>query len=109
MIRLEEIINLVDDDTQENNPFLIELVEVSDKIEAYEEAHSPIGLPSLHEVIELRMFEMELKQKDFAKLLGYPAARISKYLSGQRDITLNFAWALRQKLNIDSDIILPYP
>jgi HTH-type transcriptional regulator / antitoxin HigA len=106
LIRLEEIINLVDDGTPEDNPFLIELVEVSDTIEAYEEEHFPIGLPSLLEVIELRMFEMKLKQKDLAKLLGYPAARISEYLSGKRDITLNVARALRQKLNIDSDIIL---
>jgi HTH-type transcriptional regulator / antitoxin HigA len=46
LVRLDEIINLVNDDTPENNPFLIELVEVSDTIEAYEEEHFPIGLPS---------------------------------------------------------------
>ncbi len=107
-IRLEEIIklDLVSNDTPEDDPLLQELDKVSDIIEAYEEEHYPIGLPSLIEVIELRMFEMKLKQKDLATLLGTSATRISEYLSGKREITLNIAKALRSKLNIDSDIIL---
>lgn len=52
------------------------------------------------------MFEMKLKRKDLAILLSTSASRISDYLSGKREITLNVAKALRQKLNIDSDIIL---
>ena len=105
-IRLEEIINIVDDNTPEDHPVVQELIEVSNLIEKYEEEHFPIGLPSLIEVVELRMFELKLKQKDLAKLLGSPATRISEYLSGKREITLNIAKALHQKLNIDSDIIL---
>lgn len=104
--RLEELINLVDDSTPENDPLAIELIEASNIIEAYEEIHHPIGLPSLIEVIELRMFEMNLKKKDLAVLLSTSASRISDYLSGKREITLNVAKALRHKLNIDSDIIL---
>jgi len=105
-LRLEEILNLVDDNTPETDPLAIELMEVSDIIESYEEKHHPIGLPSLIEVIELRMFEMKLKKKELALLLNTSASRISDYLSGKREITLNVARALRQKLNIDSDIIL---
>lgn len=103
---LEELINLVDDSTPENDLLAIELIEVSNIIEAYEEIHRPIRLPSLIEVIELRMFEMNLKKKDLAVLLSTSASRISDYLSGKREITLNVAKALRHKLNIDSDIIL---
>jgi len=105
-IRLEELINLVDDNTPKTSPLVIELINVSDLIEAYEEVHFPIGLPSLTEIIELRMFEMKLKQKDLAKLLNTSASRISDYLSGKREITLQVAKSLHQKLNIDSDIIL---
>lgn len=36
LLRLEEIIDLVNDDTPENDPVLQELIEVSDIIEAYE-------------------------------------------------------------------------
>jgi HTH-type transcriptional regulator/antitoxin HigA len=85
---------------------MIELLKVSDTIEQYEELHFPIGLPTLKEVIELRMFEMGLKRKDLADLLNTSASRISDYLNGKREITLNVAKALHQKLNIDSDIIL---
>ena len=105
-IRLEELIDQVNDSIPQTDPLAIELIEVSDLIEAYEEIHYPIGLPSLIEVIELRMFEMKLKRKDLAILLSTSASRISDYLSGKREITLNVAKALRQKLNIDSDIIL---
>ncbi len=107
-IRLEQLIDLVDDSAAQTDPLAIELIEVSNLIEAYEEIHYPIGLPSLIEVIgiELRMFEMKLKRKDLAVLLSTSASRISDYLSGKREITLNVAKALRQKLNIDSDIIL---
>lgn len=37
---------------------MIELLEVSNIIEQYEEIHFPIGLPTLQEMIELRMFEI---------------------------------------------------
>jgi HTH-type transcriptional regulator/antitoxin HigA len=105
-LRLEELLKEVDERSPEDSPLSKELIEVSDIIEQYEEIHFPIGLPALHEMIVLRMFEMGLKRKDLAALLNTSASRISDYLNGKRKITLNFAKALHQKLNIDSDIIL---
>lgn len=105
-IRLEMLLKEVDNDLDEDSPQMKELVKVSDIIEQYEETHFPMGLPTLIEMIELRMFEMGLKRKDLAILLDTSASRISDYLNGKREITLNVAKALHQKLNIDSDIIL---
>ncbi|KAA2217415.1 helix-turn-helix domain-containing protein [Maribacter flavus] len=105
-IRLEELLKEVDNKTPEDSPLSKELIEVSDIIEQYEEIHFPMGLPTLQEMIELRMFEMGLKRKDLAALLNTSASRISDYLNGKREITLKVAKALHQKLNIDSDIIL---
>lgn len=105
-LRLEELIDIVDDHTALENPLAKELIKVSDIIEQYEEIHFPIGLPTLQEMIELRMFEMGLKRKDLAVLLNTSTSRVSDYLNGKREITLNVAKALHQKLNIDSDIIL---
>lgn len=105
-LRLEKLIDLVDDNTQFDDSLAKEFIEISDIIEQYEEIHFPIGLPTLQEMIELRMFEMGLKRKDLAALLNTSASRISEYLNGKREITLNVAKALHQKLNIDSDIIL---
>ena len=104
--RIDALLELVDDSTPRDDPDYIELMDLSDFVENYEEEHFPIGTPSLREVIELRMFEMKLKQKDLAELLGTSTSRVSEYLNGKRDITLNIARALHTKLNIDSDIIL---
>ena len=105
-LRLEELIDIVDDNTALEDSLAKELIKFSDIIEQYEKIHFPIGLPTLQEMIELRMFEMGLKRKDLATLLNTSASRISDYLNGKREITLTVAKALHQKLDIDSDIIL---
>lgn len=104
--RVEELLPLVDDNTSLDDPNLIELRRVSDIVENYEKEHYPIGTPTLREVIELRMFEMKLKQKDLAKLLNTSTSRISEYLNGKRDITMGIARALHKKLDIDPEVIL---
>ncbi len=97
---------MVDDSTPIDDPDLIELKRVSEIVENFESEHHSIGTPSLREVIELRMFEMKLKQKDLAEILETNSSRIREYLNGKRDITIDIARALHKKLNIDSDIIL---
>jgi HTH-type transcriptional regulator/antitoxin HigA len=67
---------------------------------------SETGYKQVSTVIELRMFEMKLKQKDLAEILETSTSRISEYLNGKRDITIEIARALHKNLNIDSDIIL---
>ena len=104
--RIEELLLLVDDNTPKEDTNLQELVALSDLVENYETEHYQIGTPSLKNVIELRMFENKLKQKDLALLLETSASRISEYMNGKRDITIEIARALHKKLNIDSDIIL---
>lgn len=105
-LRLEELIKVVDDSTPSENPLIKEFLEASNLIEQYEEVHYPIGLPSLIEVIELRMLEMNLKRKDLTTILGTTESRIKDYLKGEREITFDHAKTLHQKLNIDGDIIL---
>jgi HTH-type transcriptional regulator/antitoxin HigA len=104
--RIDELLRNVNDSTPQDDPNLQELVALSDIVENYESEHYPIGSPTLKDVIELRMFEMKLKQKDLAELLETSTSRISEYLNGKRDITIEIARALHKKLNIDSDIIL---
>lgn len=41
-LSLEELINLVDDNTPTNDPLTIEFLEISDIIEEYEGIHYPI-------------------------------------------------------------------
>ncbi len=104
--KIEKLLRVVNNDTPQDDPNLKELIAYSDVVEKYEIDNYSIGTPSLKDVIELRMFERRLKQKDLAEILGTSTSRISEYLNGKRDITIEIARALHNKLNIDSDIIL---
>jgi len=105
-IRLNEMIDLVNDETPEDDPLMVEFLKISETIETYEKEHFQIDYPDLKEVIRLRMYELRLKQKDLSALLGVSSARVSEYLSGKRPITLEVAKSLHKKLNIDAEIIL---
>ncbi len=105
-IRLNELIDLVNDETPETDARMSEFLNVSEIIESYENEHFRIEYPDLKEVIRLRMFELRLKQKDLSVLLGVSSTRVSEYLTGKRPITLDVAKNLHKKLNIDAEIIL---
>ncbi len=77
--------------------------------EKYEDAIPlmPIKAPStLTEMIRYKMFEMNLKQKQLAKVLDISEARISELLAGKRKINLALAKKLHSKLHIDAHFIL---
>lgn len=79
---------------------------LSDLVADYEDEHYHIKMSSLIDVIKLRMYEMGMKQDGLAKLLGVSKSRISEYLNGKREITLDIARKLHNQLKIDGDIIL---
>lgn len=67
----------------------------------------PIKAPTtLTEMIRYKMFEMNLKQKQLARVLDISEARISELLTGKRKINLELAKKLHAKLNIDAHFIL---
>lgn len=67
----------------------------------------PIKTPStLTEMIRYKMFEMNLKQKQLAKVLEISEARISELLTGKRKINLELAKKLHIKLKIDANFLL---
>ena len=57
-------------------------------------------------MIELKMYEMKLKQRDLAAILGIESSRVSEYLNGKRKINLKFAKKIHEKLGIDGNFIL---
>jgi HTH-type transcriptional regulator / antitoxin HigA len=67
----------------------------------------PIKAPStLTEMIRYKMFEMDLKQKQLARLLEISETRISELLTGKRKLNIELAKKLHSKLNIDANFIL---
>lgn len=84
----------------------LELDEIASEIATYEEVNFPFEPESLKEMIELRMYQRKLKQKDLAIILGTSPSRISEILNGKRSLTFDLAKSLHKKLNIDADLIL---
>jgi len=106
IVRIEELLKVVDNDTPMTDRFLIELDLISEMLADYEEKHHPIEPPTLIEVVHERMAEMNLSQKALAELLGVSPPRISEYLNGKSEPTLKVARIMHRKLDIDPEILL---
>lgn len=84
---------------------LKKLDEISDAISNYEEIHYSMRPETLIEMIELRMYQRKLKQKDLAELLDTSPSRINEFLKGKRKLTYELARKLYGKLNIEAEMI----
>ena len=104
--RVDELMIKIGEKLSYENPDFIVMDRLSDLVADYEDKHFKIETPSLIDTIKLRMYELGLKQNDLAKKLDVPATRVSEYLRGKRDITMDVARKLHHQLNIDGDIIL---
>lgn len=80
---------------------------IAESIQKYEQERMSFPKPTtLAGMIELKMYEMKLKQKDLAELLGVEASRVSEVINGKRKVTLELAKKLHEKLDIDGNFIL---
>ncbi|MDO9633659.1 MAG: helix-turn-helix domain-containing protein [Paludibacter sp.] len=104
--RIEELLRLVDNNTPQNDKYLIELNILSNLVADYEDNHYPIQSPDLIDMIKLRMYEMKINQLRLSKLLGVSPSRVSEYLTGKSEPTLKVARKLSKKLKIDANIVL---
>lgn len=73
----------------------------------YEEGKYRIDPPStLAGMIEMRMFEMRLKQKDLAKKLKISDAKLSLIMNGKQKPDVDFLKAVHSELQVDAEFIL---
>ncbi|MEL6654176.1 MAG: helix-turn-helix domain-containing protein [Bacteroidota bacterium] len=106
LVKMEALLKVVGNETNPESTEFQELNKVSDLVAEYEETYYSFEAKSLKEMIELRMYQRKLKQKDLAALLGTTPSRISEIINGKRKLTFDLAKALYTKLNIDPEIIL---
>ena len=57
-------------------------------------------------MIQERMVERNLKQRNTAALLGINESRMSDILKGKRSISMRIAKRLRKELDIPTDLII---
>ncbi len=106
MARVNELVELVDDNTPQTDRNYIELDFLTDGIVAYEKEHFAIGKSTLADVLKSRMNELNLSQRSLAEMLEISAPRVSEYLTGKSEPTLQIARRMHKKLKIDANVIL---
>jgi len=77
--------------------------------QAYEKGMYTIPSPkTLQGLIELKMFERRLKQKDLAQLLDISESKLSQILAGKRKPDVRFLKAVHELLEIDGNVLLEF-
>ena len=104
--RIEELDEIVDENTSETDPLYLELDMLVDMVEEYEDIHYPITTPSLIDTLRLRMYERGLNQQKIAALLGISAPRMSEIMNGKAEPSLALARTMCQKLDIQPEVVL---
>jgi len=59
-------------------------------------------------MIEMRMYEMRLKQHDLAKKLNISDAKLSLIMNGKQRPDVDFLKAVYTELNVDAEFILQH-
>lgn len=96
-------------DSNLNQTELKELQQLSAAAERFEDSRYPLPKPTtLSGMIELKMFEMKLKQKEMATMLDIGEAKFSQILNGKRDPDVDFLKKIYHKLKIDAEFILQH-
>ncbi len=76
-------------------------------VKTYEDMHYTIPLPqTVQGLIELKMFENKLKQKELAKMLNTTDTKLSEIMHNKRKPSISFLKAMHQILGIDGNLLL---
>ena len=106
LVRVEELLPMVDDNTPTNDKNAMELSLMSEIVIAYEKEYYPIKKPTVSELIELSLEEKRMTQKQLAYEIGLSPSRINDYISGRSEPTLKNAGLLCRILNIPAAAML---
>jgi HTH-type transcriptional regulator/antitoxin HigA len=86
-----------------------ELQQLVNTAHDYEEKNYSLPMPkSLEGIIELKMFEMGLNQKEMATLLEVTSSKFSQILNRKREPDIPFIKNVYKKLHIDPKFILEH-
>ncbi len=75
----------------------------------YEQSKFDIPAPkTLGGIIEMKMYERKLKQKELARELNISNTKLSLILAGKQKPDIGFLKGIHKKLEIDANLILEY-
>jgi HTH-type transcriptional regulator/antitoxin HigA len=105
MLKIDALMKKGEDNL--TNKEAVELKNLALVAQAYEKSIYVISTPkTLEGMIELKMYELKLKQKGLAKLMGLGEAKLSQILNGKREPDVAFLKAAHKKLGIDASFLL---
>jgi HTH-type transcriptional regulator / antitoxin HigA len=82
---------------------------LAEAAQRYEDKNYQLPMPqTLEEMIELKRFELRMKQKELAELLEMPESKLSKILNKKREPDVHFLKSIYYKLHIDAKFILEH-
>ncbi len=82
---------------------------LSKKVALFEQKNYSIPAPeTLPEMIELKMYEMKLTQKELAETMGVSQAKLSLILNGKQEPDLAFLKQCKKVLGISAEFILEH-
>lgn len=88
---------------------LNEIRALAQSAQRYEQTRHVIEAPTtLVGMIEMRMYEMKLRQRDLAKKLDVSEAKLSLIMNGKQKPGIDFLKAVHSQLNIDANFILEH-
>ena len=86
---------------------LTEIKNLAIAIQAYEQEKYTIDLPTtIAGMIEMKMYEFKLKQKDLAKQLNISTAKLSLIMNGKQKPDVAFLKSVHTQLKIDASFLL---
>jgi HTH-type transcriptional regulator/antitoxin HigA len=77
-------------------------------VDAHEEKHFPIDIPTPIAVIEFYLDQNGLTRKDLEPLIG-SRARVSEVMTGKRPLTIPMIQRLRGQFGISADLLIGTP
>jgi HTH-type transcriptional regulator/antitoxin HigA len=86
---------------------LAEIRKLALEAQHYEQAKFTIDPPTtLAGIIEMKMFEMRLKQKDVARKLKISDTKLSLIMNGKQKPDIDFLKAVHKQLHVNGDFLL---
>lgn len=98
--RIDALLPQITENTPADDPLMMELMIVTDVVEAYEAEHCHIPVPTLGEIILDALDTAGMTAKQLADQIGVSPSRISDYIHNRCEPTLRIARQLCQILSI---------
>ncbi|MCF3107265.1 helix-turn-helix domain-containing protein [Niabella sp. CC-SYL272] len=79
----------------------------TEAVRAYEDQNYVLPMPdSIPGILQLKMYEKQLKQKELAEILNTTSTQLSEIMHNKRKPTIGLLKSLNEKLGVDGNLLL---